>query len=153
MTNKKTKGKSSENWKGAPLKRTLTKNDGYRYPKTIQKFKRDRGLHPTQKPVALAEFLIKSFTDPNDVVLDYCMGSGTNGVAAITNERNFIGVEKEKQSLNLMCRGAALRYLLTRIYDFFNTPNNALIKIKDPREYLQKLIIHNNLMDYKDYYK
>jgi len=46
-----------------------------------------------------------------------------------------------------------LRYLLTRIYDFFNTPNNALIKIKDPREYLQKLIIHNNLTDYKDYYK
>lgn len=61
--------------------------------------------------------------------------------------------KKEKQSLNLMCRGAALRYLLTRIYDFFNTPNNALIKIKDPREYLQKLIIHNNLTDYKDYYK
>jgi len=45
-----------------------------------------------------------------------------------------------------------LRYLLTRIYDYFNTPKTALIKIKDPKEYLQKLIIHNNLNSYKDYY-
>ena len=61
--------------------------------------------------------------------------------------------KKEKDALNIMCRGAALRYLLTRIYDYFNTPKTALIKIKDPMEYLQKLIIHNNLSHYKDYYK
>jgi homoserine kinase type II len=61
--------------------------------------------------------------------------------------------QKEKDSLNTLCRGAAMRYLLTRIYDFFNTPKTALIKIKDPKEYLQKLIIHNNLNSYKDYYK
>ena len=60
--------------------------------------------------------------------------------------------KKEKYSLNVLCRGAALRYLLTRIYDYFNTPKTALIKIKDPKEYLQKLIIHNNLNSYKDYY-
>jgi len=60
--------------------------------------------------------------------------------------------KKEKNSLNVLCRGAALRYLLTRIYDYFNTPKTALIKIKDPNEYLQKLIIHNNLSSYKDYY-
>jgi homoserine kinase type II len=60
---------------------------------------------------------------------------------------------KEREALNVMCRGAALRYLLTRIYDYFNTPKTALIKIKDPMEYLQKLIIHNNLTNYKDYYK
>ena len=60
--------------------------------------------------------------------------------------------KKEKDSLNVLCRGAALRYLLTRIYDYFNTPKKALIKIKDPKEYLQKLIIHNNLNNYKDYY-
>jgi homoserine kinase type II len=60
--------------------------------------------------------------------------------------------KKEKNSLNVLCRGAALRYLLTRIYDYFNTPKKALIKIKDPNEYLQKLIIHNNLSSYKDYY-
>jgi homoserine kinase type II len=60
--------------------------------------------------------------------------------------------KKEKDSLNVLCRGAALRYLLTRIYDYFNTPKETLIKIKDPKEYLQKLIIHNNLNNYKDYY-
>jgi homoserine kinase type II len=60
---------------------------------------------------------------------------------------------KEKDSLNVLCRGAALRYLLTRIYDYLNTPKTALIKIKDPKEYFQKLIVHNNLDGYKDYYK
>ena len=58
----------------------------------------------------------------------------------------------EKNSLNILCRAAALRYLLTRIYDYFNTPKTALIKVKDPKEYFQKLIIHNNLTSYKDYF-
>ena len=58
---------------------------------------------------------------------------------------------KEKNSLNTLCRGAAIRYLLTRLYDFSNTPKTALIKIKDPNEYYQKLLIHNNLNSYKDY--
>ena len=58
---------------------------------------------------------------------------------------------KEKKSLNILCRGAAMRYFLTRLYDYSNTPKTALIKIKDPREYYQKLIIHNNLKTYKDY--
>ena len=61
--------------------------------------------------------------------------------------------KREKDSLNILCRGAALRYLLTRIYDYFNTPKTALIQIKEPNEYFQKLIIHNNLNSYKDYYK
>ena len=60
---------------------------------------------------------------------------------------------KEKKSLNILCRGAALRYFLTRLYDYTNTPKSALIKIKDPREYYQKLVIHNNLNTYKDYLK
>tara|TARA_A100001011_G_scaffold394430_1_gene486864 strand:- start:1864 stop:2832 length:969 start_codon:yes stop_codon:yes gene_type:complete len=59
--------------------------------------------------------------------------------------------EKEKKSLNVLCRGAAIRYLLTRLYDYSNTPKTALIKIKDPNEYYQKLITHNNLKFYKDY--
>ena len=58
---------------------------------------------------------------------------------------------KEKKSLNILCRGAAMRYFLTRLYDYTNTPKSALIKIKDPREYYQKLVIHNNLKTYKDY--
>ncbi len=58
---------------------------------------------------------------------------------------------KEKNSLNILCRGAAIRYLLTRLYDFSNTPKTALIKIKDPNEYYQKLLSHNNLNSFKDY--
>ena len=58
---------------------------------------------------------------------------------------------KEKKSLNILCRGAAMRYFLTRLYDYANTPKTALIKIKDPKEYYQKVIIHNNLKTYKDY--
>ena len=57
----------------------------------------------------------------------------------------------EKNSLNILCKGAALRYFLTRLYDYTNTPRTALIKIKDPREYYQKLLIHNDLKAYKDY--
>jgi len=58
---------------------------------------------------------------------------------------------KEKKSLNILCRGAAIRYLLTRLYDYSNTPKTALIQIKDPNEYYQKLITHNNLKSYNDY--
>ena len=58
---------------------------------------------------------------------------------------------KERKSLNILCRGAAIRYFMTRLYDYSNTPRTALIKIKDPREYYQKLVIHNNLKAYKDY--
>ena len=58
---------------------------------------------------------------------------------------------KEKNNLNTLCRGSALRYLLTRSYDFLNTPKNAIIKIKDPLEYLHKLNLHRNLNSFKDY--
>ena len=57
----------------------------------------------------------------------------------------------EKKSLNILCKGAAIRYLLTRLYDYSNTPKTALIKIKNPNEYYQKLVTHNNLSHYKDY--
>ena len=69
--------------------------------------------------------------------------------------RGYEGIKKisgiEKKSLNILCRAAAMRYFLTRLYDYTNTPKTALIKIKDPREYYQKLIIHNNLKSYMDY--
>ena len=69
--------------------------------------------------------------------------------------RGYEGIKKisgiEKKSLNILCRAAAMRYFLTRLYDYTNTPKTALIKIKDPREYYQKLIIHNNLKNYRDY--
>ena len=59
---------------------------------------------------------------------------------------------KEKKSLNILCKGAALRYLLTRTYDYLNTPKNAIIKIKNPREYIQKLEVQNRLNNFKNYY-
>ena len=57
----------------------------------------------------------------------------------------------EKNKLNILCKGAAIRYLLTRAYDYINTPKTALIKIKDPKEYYQKLIIHNKINSFKEY--
>ena len=58
---------------------------------------------------------------------------------------------KEKNNFNTLCRGSALRYLLTRSYDYLNTPKKALIKIKDPKEYLDKLNFHRDLNSFKDY--
>ena len=60
--------------------------------------------------------------------------------------------KKEKKTLNILCRGAALRYLLTRTYDYLNTPKNAVIKIKNPKEYIQKLKVHNKFNNFKNYY-
>ena len=60
--------------------------------------------------------------------------------------------DKEKKYLNVLCRGAALRYLLTRTYDYLNTPKSAIIKIKNPREYIQKLKVHNQFNNFKNYY-
>ena len=65
------------------------------YPKSIQNFTRERGLHPTQKPVALMEYLIKTYTDEGDTVLDFTMGSGTTGVACVNLNRRFIGIEND----------------------------------------------------------
>lgn len=91
---KQKSGRMSENWKGG-LNNVVTDNrDGLRHPKTIQKFNRDKGFHPTQKPVALLEYLIKTYTNENDIVLDNCMGSGSTGVACVNTNRSFIGIEK-----------------------------------------------------------
>ena len=59
----------------------------------------------------------------------------------------------EKKHFNILCRGSALRYLLTRAYDYLNTPKDAYIKIKDPREYIQKLKYHQNINSFEDYLK
>jgi site-specific DNA-methyltransferase (adenine-specific) len=69
--------------------------DGSRYPKTILKFKQEKGLHPTQKPVDLMEYLIKTYTNSGDTVLDNTMGSGSTGVAAIKCGRKFMGIEMD----------------------------------------------------------
>lgn len=73
--------------------RVATDNDGKRYPMTVNHFTNERGLHPTQKPVALMEYMICTYTNEGDVVLDNCMGSGTTGVACVNARRSFIGIE------------------------------------------------------------
>jgi len=65
-------------------------------PKSVLKFSSQRGLHPTQKPVALMEYLIKTYTNENETVLDFTCGSGTTGVACVNTNRNFIGIEKDE---------------------------------------------------------
>ena len=80
----------------------VTENDGFRYPKTVIEFASDRNkLHPTQKPVALLEYLIKTYTNENDIVLDFTMGSGSTGVACNNTNRNFIGIESNKDYFDI----------------------------------------------------
>lgn len=70
-----------------------------RYPRSVLRFASDKQrelLHPTQKPLALLEWLVATYTNPGDTVLDNCMGSGTTGVAAISLGRNFIGIERDE---------------------------------------------------------
>jgi len=82
---------------GASKNREYDGGETSRYPKTIQAFKSERGLHPTQKPVTLMEYLIKTYTNEQDTVLDFCMGSGTTGVACKNLNRDFIGIELDKE--------------------------------------------------------
>jgi len=99
---------------GREYKRTSImggKSSGYRkvythkYPKTILTFKMDKNVgHPTQKPVALMKYLIMTYTNPGDTVLDFAMGSGTTGVACKELDRNFIGIEIDKDYFDLAKR-------------------------------------------------
>ena len=77
----------------------ITKNEGKRYPTSILYFKRElkERYHPTQKPVALFEYLIKTYTNENELVLDNCMGSGTTAIACINTNRKYIGFELDKK--------------------------------------------------------
>ena len=72
-----------------------------RVPSSVQKFNVEVGLHPTQKPVALMEYLIKTYTNEGDMVLDFTMGSGTTGVACKNTNRNFIGIELDEKYFNI----------------------------------------------------
>ena len=71
------------------------------YPRQILRFKRERGKHPTQKPILLMEYLIKTYTNENETVLDFTMGSGSTGVAAKQTNRNFIGIEQDEKYFNV----------------------------------------------------
>ncbi len=82
-------------------KKTVTayEDTGYRYPQDVLEFRKEvlgTTVHPTQKPVALMEYLIKTYTNESETVLDFTMGSGTTGVACKNLNRNFIGIELDK---------------------------------------------------------
>ena len=66
------------------------------YPKNVLYFDVERGLHPTQKPVALFEYLIKTYTNESDLVLDNCSGSGTTAIACINTNRQYICMERDE---------------------------------------------------------
>ncbi len=74
-----------------------TDNPGTRCPRSVLRFKSERGLHPTQKPVSLMSYLIETYSNPGQVVLDNCMGSGSTGVAALKTGRSFIGIELDEE--------------------------------------------------------
>lgn len=96
------KGGGTTNYNKDSKDNILTVNSGERYPKTILRFNRDKNkLHPTQKPVALFEYLIKTYTNENNLVLDNCMGSGTTGVACQRLNREFIGIELDETYFNI----------------------------------------------------
>ena len=71
------------------------------YPINILEFANEGGLHPTQKPVELLEYLIKTYTNEGETVLDNCMGSGSTGIACINTNRNFIGIELDEKYFNI----------------------------------------------------
>lgn len=73
-----------------------------RVPSSWQKIKTENGLHPTQKPTALFEYLIKTYTNEGDLVLDNCGGSGTTAIACLKTNRNFIVMEKEKKYYDII---------------------------------------------------
>jgi len=83
---------------GASIKRTRKVDSGFRNPKSVLKINKEvnTNQHPTQKPVALMEYLVKTYTNENELVLDFTMGSGTTGVACKNLNRKFIGIELDK---------------------------------------------------------
>ena len=81
----------------------ISNNEGKRYPVSIIKFNREmkNRYHPTQKPIALLEYLIKTYTNEEELVLDFTMGSGSTGVAALNTNRNFIGIELDEKYFSI----------------------------------------------------
>ena len=95
-------GRASSNY-GSQIQ-VITENNGERYPIDIVEFEKDSDkLHPTQKPVVLLEYLIKTYTNEGDTVLDNCMGSGSTGVACKKTNREFIGMELDEKYFKIAC--------------------------------------------------
>lgn len=103
----KVKRKAGSNGKSesSPLKYSGERISEYteRYPVDILKFNRDKGFHPTQKPVDLLSYLIKTYSNEGETVLDFTMGSGSTGVACMETGRKFIGIELDEHYFKISC--------------------------------------------------
>ncbi|WP_431607397.1 DNA-methyltransferase [Peribacillus frigoritolerans] len=96
-------GSGSDNWNyNSEFGGHISESNGGRYPLSVLKINRDKEkIHPTQKPVTLFEYLIKTYTNEGETVLDNCIGSGTTAIAALNTGRFFIGIEKEKEYVDV----------------------------------------------------
>jgi len=96
------KGGLTDNYRKDSVDEVVTVSNGERYPLNTLNYPRDKSkLHPTQKPVPLMEYLIKTYTNENETVLDFTMGSGTTGVACGNLGRSFIGIEMDKDYFDI----------------------------------------------------
>lgn len=111
-------GKETSNY--GKQKQSITINEGVRYPTSIIEIQQSRykNGHPTQKPVALFEYLIKTYTNEGETVLDSCMGSGTTAIACHRLNRNFIGFELDEGYHKLAVERYEKEKSQTTIFDF-----------------------------------
>lgn len=101
----KRNGTKSKKYDYKNLSSCTTVSNGDRFPTDIVFFGNDKEkLHPTQKPVALIQYLIRTYSNEGDTILDNCMGSGTTAIACIKEKRNFIGFELNKEYYNKACK-------------------------------------------------
>jgi len=109
-------------------------NTGFRHPTSVLEFSNPRikGGHPTQKPVALFEYLIKTYTNEGDLVLDNCIGSGTTAIACIKANRKFIGIEISEEYCEIANK--RIKELLSKIGDVQQS--------KEKREWLIKKVVY-----------
>jgi site-specific DNA-methyltransferase (adenine-specific) len=95
-------------------------NNGTRYPTSILKFNRARGLHPTQKPVNLLEYLIKTYTNEGETVLDLTAGSMSTVIASLNTKRNCIAIEKDGNYFDIGCKRVHKHILDNNINLWYN---------------------------------
>lgn len=113
FTKKAVSDGDGKNYGSFNRKGDITVNDGTRFPRSVIKIANanQSSLHPTQKPVALMEYLIKTYTNEGETVLDFTMGSGTTGVAACRLNRGFIGIEQDPKYFSIAVNRIALEDL------------------------------------------
>ena len=106
----KSNGTSTEVYGGLQSNRKGKEYDDLKFPSSVQYFNnrdKDRGMHPTQKPIELFEYLVRTYSKENDLVLDNCAGSGTTAIACLNTKRQFIVMEKEQKYYDIILKRVA----------------------------------------------